>query len=94
MRQIVGVSTNCLLDVWEILLSFSKYFLSNTFSQNMDNCSVAFSLLFSIYTIRSLKQNSAEHSLGNVNLFIGLYCLPCMIILHVCHSLNYDVVRI
>ena len=81
MRQIVGVSTNRLLDVWEVLLSFSKYFLSNTLSQNIDNCCVAFSLLFSIYTIRSFKQNSAEHSLGKVNLFIGLYCLPCMIII-------------
>ena len=36
-----------LLDVWETLLSFSKYFLSITFSQSIDNCSVAFSLLFS-----------------------------------------------
>ena len=30
-------------------LSFSKYFLSNTFSLNIDNWSVAFSLLFSIH---------------------------------------------
>ena len=44
-----GVSTNRLLGVWKTLLSFIKYFLSNTFSQNIDNCSVAFSLLFSIY---------------------------------------------
>ena len=44
MRQIGEVSTNRLLDVWEALLSFGKYFLSNTFSQNIDNCSVAFSL--------------------------------------------------
>ena len=48
MRKIGGDSTNRLLDVWETLLSFSKYFLSNTLSQNIDNCSVAFSLLFSI----------------------------------------------
>ena len=41
---------NRLLDVWETLFSFSKYFLSNTFSQNIDNCSAAFSLLFSIYS--------------------------------------------
>ena len=47
-RLICGVSTNCLLDVWETLLSLNKYILSNTFSQNIDNCSVAFSLLFSI----------------------------------------------
>ena len=39
---------NRLLDIWKTLLSFSKYILSNTFSQNIDNCSVAFSLLFSI----------------------------------------------
>ena len=37
---------NRLLDVWEALLSFSKYFLSNAFSQNIGNCSEAFSLLF------------------------------------------------
>ena len=47
-RQIDGVSTNRLLDVWETLLSFSKYFVSNTFSQNIKYCSVASSLLFSI----------------------------------------------
>ena len=47
-RQIGGVSTNRLLDVWATLLSFSKYFLFNTFSLNIDNCSVAFSLLFGI----------------------------------------------
>ena len=29
---------NRLLVVWETLLSFSKYFLSNTFSQNIGNC--------------------------------------------------------
>ena len=40
---------NRLLDVLETLLSFSKYFLFNTFSQNIDKCSVAFSLLFSIH---------------------------------------------
>ena len=40
---------NRLLDVWDTLLSFSKYFLSNTISQNIDNFNVAFSLLFSIY---------------------------------------------
>ena len=39
---------NRLLDVWETLLSFIEYFLSNTFSQNTDYCSVAFSLLFGI----------------------------------------------
>ena len=49
MKQIGGVSTNQLLYVWETLLSLSKNFLSNTFSQNIDNCSVAFSLLFSIF---------------------------------------------
>ena len=32
-----------------VSLSVSKYFLSNTFSHNIDNCSGAFSLLFSIY---------------------------------------------
>ena len=32
---------NRLLDVWETLLGFSKYFLANAFSQNIDNCSVA-----------------------------------------------------
>ena len=47
-KLISRVSTNRLLDVWETLLSFSKYFLPNTFSQNIDNCSVAFSLLFNI----------------------------------------------
>ena len=41
--------TNRLLDVWESLLSFSKYVLSKAFSQNVKYCSVAFSLLFSIY---------------------------------------------
>ena len=41
-RQIGGVSTNRLLDVWETLLSFSKYVLSNSFSQNIKYCSVAF----------------------------------------------------
>ena len=40
---------NRLLDVWVTLLSFSKNFLANSFSQNIDNCSVAFSLLFSIF---------------------------------------------
>ena len=35
-------STNRLLNVWETLLSFSKYFLSLTFSQNIKYCSVAF----------------------------------------------------
>ena len=39
---------NRLQDVMETLLSFSKYVLSNTFSQNINYCSVAFSLLFSI----------------------------------------------
>ena len=34
--------------VWKTVLSFSKYFSSNTFSQNIKYCSVAFSLLFSI----------------------------------------------
>ena len=38
-RQIDGVSTNRLLDVWKTLLSFSKYFSSNTFSQNISHCS-------------------------------------------------------
>ena len=33
--------------VWKTL-SFSKYVSSNTFSQNIKYCSVAFSLLFSI----------------------------------------------
>ena len=42
-----GVSTNRLLDVWETLLRLSKYILSSTFSQNINYCSVAFSLLFS-----------------------------------------------
>ena len=40
---------NRLLDVWEALISLSKYFLSNSFSQNTDNGSVAFSLLLSIF---------------------------------------------
>ena len=35
-RQIGGVSTNRLLDVWKTLLSFSKYLSSNTFSQNIE----------------------------------------------------------
>ena len=50
MIKIGGVSTYHLRDVWETLSSFSKYFLSNTFSQYIYifNCSVAFSLLFSI----------------------------------------------
>ena len=30
------------------IMKLSKYFLSNTFSQNIDNCSVAISLLFGI----------------------------------------------
>ena len=47
-------STNRLLDVWATLLSFSKNLLSNTFSLNIDNWSVAFSLLFSIYYQRWL----------------------------------------
>ena len=47
-RRIGGVSTNRLLDVWKMLLIFSKYFSSNTFSHNIKYCSVAFSLLFSI----------------------------------------------
>ena len=47
-RQIGGVLTNHLLDVWKTLLSFSKYFWFNTFSQNIKYCSVAFSPLFSI----------------------------------------------
>ena len=42
MKQISGVSTNRLLDVWETLFSFREYFLSNTFSQNIKYCSVAF----------------------------------------------------
>ena len=47
-REIGGVSTNCLLDVWETLLSFSKYIVFSILSQNINYCSVAFSLLFSI----------------------------------------------
>ena len=50
---------NRLLDVWETLLSFSKYFLSNIFSQNIDNCSEAFSLLFSI--LNPFKPNGFFH---------------------------------
>ena len=46
-RQIGGVSTNRLLDVWKTLLILSKYLSSNIFSQNIKYCSVAFSLLFS-----------------------------------------------
>ena len=34
--------------VWKALLRFSKYFSSNTFSENIKYCSVVFSLLFSI----------------------------------------------
>ena len=34
--------------VWKTLLRFSKYVSSNTFSENIKHCSVAFSLLFSI----------------------------------------------
>ena len=34
--------------VWKTLLSLCKYFSSNTFSQNIKYCSVAFSLLFSV----------------------------------------------
>ena len=52
---------NRLLDVWEILLSFSKYLLSNTFSQNIDNCSVAFSLLFSILDIKDTTMMRDTH---------------------------------
>ena len=40
---------NRLLEVWETLLSLSEHFLSNAFSEKIDNCSVAFSLLFSIF---------------------------------------------
>ena len=47
---------NHLLDVWETFLSFSKYFLSNTFSQNIDNWSVAFSLC-SVYLRYSRDEN-------------------------------------
>ena len=47
-RQISGVLTNRLLGVWKPLLSFSKHFLSNTYSQNIEYCNVAFTLLFSI----------------------------------------------
>ena len=57
-RQIDGVSMYRLLDVWETLSSFSKSFLSNTFSQNIDNCSVAFSLLFSIFGYKCKCGNS------------------------------------
>ena len=72
MRQIGGVSTNRLLDVWETLLSFSKYFLSNTFSQNLDNLSVAFSLLFSIYPQRNRMDTVSEVS------GLDLDCLPML----------------
>ena len=37
-----GVSMNRLLDIWKTLLSFSKYFWLNTFSQNIRYCSEAF----------------------------------------------------
>ena len=47
-EQIGGASMNHLLDVLKTLLSFSKYFSSNAFLQNIKYCSVAFSLLFSI----------------------------------------------
>ena len=47
-RQFGEVSKNHLLDVWKTLLSLSKYFLSNTFGQNIEYCSVAFSGLFSL----------------------------------------------
>ena len=43
-----------LLDNWETSLSISKYVLSNIFSQcicKKKTCSVAFSLLFSIFVI-------------------------------------------
>ena len=40
-RQIKGVSTNDLLDVWKTLLSYSKYFLSNSLSQTIKYCCVA-----------------------------------------------------
>ena len=40
---------NHMLDGLETLLSFSKHCLFNTFSQNIDNCCEAFSLLFSMY---------------------------------------------
>ena len=56
MRNIGGVSTNRLLYVLETLLSFRKYFLANTFSQNIDHCSEAFSLLFSIFGLSQLKR--------------------------------------
>ena len=47
-RQIGGVLTNRLLDVWKTLLILSNDFSSNAFSQNIIYCSVAFSLLLSI----------------------------------------------
>ena len=59
--RVGGVSTNRLLDVWETLFSFSKYFLSNTFSENIDNCSVAFSLLFSIHDISKVTKGAIRH---------------------------------
>ena len=64
MKQIGGISTNLLLDVWDTLLSFSKYFLSNTFSQNIDNCSVAFSLLFSICNLYPANEQLHEQVEG------------------------------
>ena len=42
--------TNRLLDVWELFISFSKYVLFKTLSQNVKYCSVAFSLLFGLLT--------------------------------------------
>ena len=61
-ETIGGVSTNRLLDVWETFLSFSRYFLSNTVSQNIDNCSVALSLLFSIYCVINTQSLNKLHA--------------------------------
>ena len=47
-RQIDEVSTNRLLDVCEILLSFSKYFLSKNFVTKIKYYRVKFSLLLGI----------------------------------------------
>ena len=46
--------------IFETILSFSIFFLPNTVSQNIDNCSVAFSLLLSIYTSKPSRFSTAR----------------------------------
>ena len=67
-----------LLDIWETLLSFSQYFMSNTFSQNIKYCSVAFSLLYRICHINMYEQEKRNWPANEVKSYTSRsYCMVC-----------------